>query len=169
MQYFYVNDEERSKSVAQLNKNGPWKCNISFEEFKKYHFKKNRKIQFICSECHRPTIGTYPYIRRFICRSCFAKLREQSKDRKAISEKIKRTCLEKYNVKNVSQIPEIKQKVKNSFQEHYGVDHYSKSTESKQHRHEIAQEWKRTNKFKNEIWPKIRASWIEKYGCENPM
>ena len=43
MQYFYVNDEERSKSITQLNENGPWKCNISFEEVKKYHFKKNRK------------------------------------------------------------------------------------------------------------------------------
>lgn len=164
MQYLYINNDEKCKSVTQLNENGPWKCNISFEDFKKYHFKKNRKIQFICSECHTPTIGTYQYIKQFVCKSCIAKKREQLKDKKAISEKRKRTCLEIYNVENVSQLPETKQKVKKSYLEHYGVDHYSRSEESKKRRHEIAQEWKKTDKFKNEIWPKIRATWIAKYG-----
>ena len=164
MQYLYINNDEKCKSATQLNENGPWKCNISFEDFKKYHFKKNRKIQFICSECHNPTIGTYQYIKQFVCRSCIAKKREQLKDKKAISEKIKRTCLKLYNVENVAQLPEVKQKRKKAYLDHYGVDHYSKSEESKKRRHEIAQEWKKTNKFKNEIWPKIRATWIEKYG-----
>ena len=90
MQYLYINNDEKCKSATQLNENGPWKCNISFEDFKKYHFKKNRKIQFICSECHNPTIGTYQYIKQFVCRSCIAKKREQLKDKKAISEKIKK-------------------------------------------------------------------------------
>lgn len=164
MQYLYVNDDEKYKSIAQLNENGPWKCNISFEEFKKYHFKKNRKIQFICTECHNYATGVYQYIKRFVCKSCAAKNREQLKDKKAVSEKIKKTCLARYNVENAGQIPESKLKAKKSYLEHYGVDHYSKSKESKKRRHEIAQEWKKTNKFKNEIWPKIRATWIEKYG-----
>lgn len=164
MSYLYINNDEKEKSAAQLNENGPWNCNISYEEFKKYHFKKNRKIRFICSECHKPTVGVYQYIHHFICRSCFAKQREQNKDKAAISAKTRQTCLAKYGVENVSQALEVKQKIKESYRSHYGVDHYSQSTESKQHRHEIAQEWKRTNKFANEIWPKIRATWIAKYG-----
>ena len=63
-------------------------------------------------------------------------------------EKFKKTCLQKYNVDNISKLDEIKQKKSKTFADHYGVDNIWKLSDY--------------NKKCAELYPESHAEHIEK-------
>lgn len=61
---------------------------------------------------HRPDV---------LCRSCTVKLANLHRDKKAIYEKVKNTCLERYGVTNPSKLGSVKEKKKETCLKKYGV------------------------------------------------
>lgn len=163
MQRIYINDDEKLKSAAELNNIGPYFWEESFEEYKQYNWKKDRKIKFICSRCLKPCVMTRQYIHEFVCKSCKCKERESKKDQVAIHNKAKETMLQRYGVSNPAQLPDFKDKVKATSQLKYGADHYNKSQEGRKRSSEMRQRWIRSGKYK-EITDKGQKTFQERYG-----
>lgn len=76
---------------------------------------------------------------------------EYSIQRPEVKEKIKKTIKEKYNVDFVSQIPGVKEKTQQTILSRFGK-HYMQIKE-----------------FSDNVLFKRKITWLEKYGCENPM
>lgn len=165
MHRIYINQDEKTKSAAELNEKGPYIWENSYEEYQKYNWKKNRKIQFTCERCNKPCVMVRQYIKSFICKSCLCKDREANKDQVAIHNKSKATMLERYGVDNPSQIPGFKDKVTATCRERYGVDHYSQSDEGRERSSKMRKQWKAEGRYE-EITAKAQQTLRERYGYD---
>jgi len=104
----------------------------------------------------------YQYIRNikkhnlFSCLSC-------------TNNKYKITCMQKYGVENISQLPETHEKIKHSSLERYGVTSYTKLEKFKDdHRSKMVEKYGVDSFSKTEEWlEKQKISSIKKFGVEN--
>lgn len=161
----YINPDEKSKSAAELNEIGPYIWENSFEEYSKYNWKKDRKIQFTCTRCGKPCVMVRQYIKQFICKSCMCKDREANKDKDAIRNKYQATMLERYGVTNPGQMDGFKERVAATSKARYGTEHYSQCEEARKRSSDMRKQWKREGRYK-EITDKAQNTLRERYGYD---
>lgn len=164
-------------------------CQIEFDVFKYKYEKDNIRYSFCpkcrinrkkCSNC-----GTEHFRVGVSCsKTCAEKLKkisylkscgtEHNFSKKSKSrEKFEDKLLQKYGVKNVFQLNEVKEKIRNTFFEKYGVDHIFKVKEIinkiKERRKSIyLEKYGVDHPFKNnEIREKIKDTLFEKYGVDH--
>ena len=101
------------------------------------------EVSAICDFCKNElTIPYFLYNKSFIKNGSFAC------SKKCAAVRTKQILIEKYGVKNISQVPEVKEKIKNKNIEKWGTEYYFSSNISKNKNKEI---------------------FIEKYGVDNPL
>lgn len=86
-------------------------------------------------------------------------------------DRYKQTCLERYQVDNVSKVEEFKEKSKETCREHFGVDHPMQNKEIKERSEQTCLE-KYGVKWKfvlPEVYEKIRAIHKQNHGVEYPL
>ena len=145
------------------------------------------RVDVICDICNEEkTIKYQDYIRSFHDNMyCCMKCKQHT---------FKKTCLEKYGVDNIFQLPEVKEKIKKTNKKKYGVDNpmkndiikeknkktclkkYGYTTASQNEK--IKQKMLKTNLLKwgstctlhsTKLKDKIKQIFIQKYGVDNPM
>jgi hypothetical protein len=94
---------------------------------------------------------------------CSVKCSSKSTEKK---EKIRKTCLSKYGVKNVSELKETKNKVKETIKNKYGSNSYPESQDFKEkYKKTCLSKYGSEHYFSSEAGKeKIKNSYIEKYG-----
>ena len=89
--------------------------------------------------------------------------------KKCTNNKYKITCMQKYGVENISQLPETHEKIKHSSLERYGVTSYTKLEKFKDdHRAKMVEKYGVDSFSKTEEWlEKQKISSMKKFGVEN--
>jgi len=140
----------------------------------------NREFEYIFSNLKKD-LERFPNIEfsltkeeRFLKRknTCLEKYGETTPlKNKDIKEKIKQTCLKKYNVEYISQHEEVKKKKKETFLKNYGVKNPLQNKKIKQKLEQsILKKYGVKNISQNEkIKEKKKQTCLKNYGVENPL
>lgn len=123
---------------------------------KVYFFLNDLKSRPICKHCNYNVVKFDTFINGYH-NYCSVKCSSNSKDKK---EKIEKTCLYKYGVKNIGEV--TRDKASNTMLKKYGVDNFSKTEEFKSKYKETCLE-----KYGEEHFSKVDE--INKFRVDNPM
>jgi hypothetical protein len=123
---------------------------------KVYFFLNDLKSRPICKHCNYNVVKFDTFINGYHD-YCSVKCSSNSKDKK---EKIEKTCLYKYGVKNIGEV--TRDKASNTIFKKYGVDNFSKTEEFKSRYKETCLE-----KYGEEHFSKVDE--INKFRVDNPM
>jgi hypothetical protein len=127
-----------------------------------YCYLKDIKQSPVCKNCKSNktkfkmfSFGYFDY--------CSVKCSSKSEEKK---EKMKKTCLSKYGVKNVSQLKETKNRVKETVKNKYGSNSYAGSQDFKEkYKKTCLTKYGSEHYFSSELGKeKIKNSFVEKYG-----